>query len=181
MQEIQYLEKKTIIVHVLGLRSTRADLCLLLQAALKQDLENIIDVQILGNNYYQLEFESKRMTLVLLEKKAIAIKGGWISFHIEWSHNFSANQVHHDFDSYQICVVVFPNLRKERLPSMHVIASTIGIVLEIYERPRRIKDKYLGVASAKLLISKSTRLPSNILLPNLIDPLQASYSQKNLV
>ena len=119
------------------------------------------------------------MPPILLEKKAVAVKGGWISFH-KWSHNFSANQVHHDFDSYQTCVVVFPNLRKEWLPSMHVIASTIGTVLEIYERPRRIEDKSLGAASAKLLISKSTRLPSNILLPNLLDPLQAPYSQKIL-
>ena len=179
VQEIQRLEKKTIIAHVLGLRPTRADLRLLLQAALKQDLDNIIEVQILGRNYYQLEFESERMTPVLLEKKAVAVKGGWISFH-KWSHNFSANQVHHDLDSYQTCVVVFPNLRKEWLPSMHVIASSIGTVLEIYEKPRRSEDKYLGAASAKLLISKSTRLPSNILLPNLLDPLQAPYSQKIL-
>ena len=179
VQEIQRLEKKTIIAHVLGLRPTRADLRLLLQAALKQDLDNIIEVQILGRNYYQLEFASERMTPVLLEKKAVAVKGGWISFH-KWSHNFSANQVHHDLHSYQTCVVVFPNLRKEWLPSMHVIASSIGTVLEIYEKPRQSEDKYLGAASAKLLISKSTKLPSNILLPNLLDPLQAPYSQKIL-
>ena len=78
------------------------------------------------------------------------------------------------------CVVVFPNLQKEWLPSMHVIASTIGTVLEIYERPHWIEDKYQGAASAKLLISKSTRFPSNILFPNLLDPLQAPYSQKIL-
>ena len=35
VQEIQRLEKKTIIAHVLGLRPTHGDLRLLLQAALK--------------------------------------------------------------------------------------------------------------------------------------------------
>ena len=38
----------------------------------------------------------------------------------------------------------------------------------------------MGAAYAKLLISKSAILPSNILLPNLLDPRQASYSQKIL-
>mgnify|MGYP000412076289 CR=1 FL=1 len=103
MQVIQRLEKKTIIALVLGLCPTCADLHLLLQAALKLYLGNIIDLQILGRNYYQLEFESECMPPILLEKKVVAIMGGWISFH-KWSHNFSANQMHHDFDSYQTCV-----------------------------------------------------------------------------
>ena len=77
-------------------------------------------------------------------------------------------------------MVVFPNLRKEWLPSVHLIASTIGTVLEIYDKPCQVEDKYLGVASAKLVISKSTSLPSNILFPNLLDYLQAPYSQKIL-
>jgi hypothetical protein len=76
VQEIQRLEKKTIIVHVLGLRPTQANLRLLFQTDLKQDLDNIIDVQILGRNYYQLEFNLECMTPVLLQKKVVAIKGG---------------------------------------------------------------------------------------------------------
>ena len=44
VQEIQHLEKKTVIAQVLGHHPTRADLRLFLQAALKQDLDNIIDV-----------------------------------------------------------------------------------------------------------------------------------------
>ena len=105
------------------------------------------------------------MVPMLLEKRAVVVKGGWISSH-KWIHNFSANQVHHDFDSYQTCVVVFPNLRKEWLPSVHMIASTIGTVLEIYDKPRRVEDKYLGATYVKLLLSKSTVFPSKILLPN---------------
>ena len=57
VREIHRLEKRTIIAQVLGIRPQRADLCLLLQAAVKQDVDNITDVQMLGWNYYQLEFE----------------------------------------------------------------------------------------------------------------------------
>ena len=38
----------------------------------------------------------------------------------------------------------------------------------------------MGATSTKLLISKSTDLPSNILLPNLLNSGQESYSQKIL-
>ena len=69
-------------------------------------------------------------------------------------------------DSYYTCVAVFPNLRKEWLPSVHVIASTTGTVVEIYAKPHRVEDKYLGATFAKLLLSKFTVLPSKILLPN---------------
>ena len=41
IQEIQLLEKLTIIVRVLGICRSCGDLCLLLQAALKQDIDNI--------------------------------------------------------------------------------------------------------------------------------------------
>ena len=61
IREIQLLEKRTIIARVLGIRPSHGDLRLLLQAALKQDVDNIVDVQMLGRNYYQLEFESKGM------------------------------------------------------------------------------------------------------------------------
>ena len=80
-------------------------------------------------------------------------------------------------DSYYTCVAVFPNLRKEWLPSVHLIVGTIGMVLEIDDKPHQIGDKYLGAVSVKLLLS---RLPSNILLPNLLDSMQASFSQKIL-
>ena len=89
LREIQVMERRKIIAHVLGIRSSRADLRLLLQAALKQDVDNIVDVQMLGRNYYQLEFESDRMVPRILERKAIAVKGGWVSFY-KWIHNFSA-------------------------------------------------------------------------------------------
>ena len=36
----------------------------------------------------------------------------------------------------------------------------------------------LGAMSAKILVSKATVLPSHILLPNLLDSKQSSYSQK---
>ena len=79
---------------------------------MKQDVDNIVDVQMLGRNYYQLEFESEHMVPFLLERKVVAVKGGWVSFH-KWIHNFSANQVHHDIDSFYTCMVVLPNLCKE--------------------------------------------------------------------
>ena len=119
----------------MGIRPRRADLRLLLQASLKQDIDNITDIQMLGRNYYQVEFELERMVPILLEKKTVAIKGGWVFFH-KWTHNFSANQVLHDLDSYHTCVAVFPNLRKEWVPFVHLIASTIGKVLETYDKPR---------------------------------------------
>ena len=179
VREIQRLEKRIIIAQVLGIRPRRADLRLLLQASLKQDIDNITDIQMLGRNYYQVEFELERMVPILLEKKTVAIKGGWVFFH-KWSHNFSANQVLHDLDSYHTCVAVFPNLRKEWVPFVHLIAGTIGTVLETYDKPRQNDDKYMGATSTKLLISKSTNLPSNILLPNLLDSRQESYSQRIL-
>ena len=80
LREIQVMERRTIIASVLGIRPSRADLRLLLQAALKQDVDNIVDVQMLGKNYYQLEFELDRMVPFMLERKAIIVKGGWVSF-----------------------------------------------------------------------------------------------------
>ena len=112
LRQIQVMERRTIIACVLGICPSRADLRLLLQAALKQDVDNIVDVQMLGRNYYQLEFESDRMVPHILERKAIAVKGGLFSFH-KWIHNFSPNQVLHEHDSLYTCMVVFPNLRKE--------------------------------------------------------------------
>ena len=54
LREIQVMERRTIIACVLGICPSRADLRLLLQAALKQDVDNIMDEQMLGRNYYQL-------------------------------------------------------------------------------------------------------------------------------
>ena len=68
IREIQLLEKRTIIARVLGIRPSHGDLRLLLQAALKQDIDNITDVQILWSKYYQLEFELEGMVPILLEK-----------------------------------------------------------------------------------------------------------------
>ena len=62
------------------------------------------------------------------------------------------------------------------MPFVHLIASTLGSVMETYDKSRQIEDRYMGVVSTKLLTSKSTVLPSNILLPNLIDSSQESYS-----
>ena len=87
IREIQLLEKRTIIARVLGIRPSRGDLRLLLQAALKQDVDNIGDVQMLGQKYYQLEFEFERIVPLLLERKVVAVKEGWVSFH-KWIHNF---------------------------------------------------------------------------------------------
>ena len=79
-----------IIALVLGIRPSRGDLRLLLQVALKQYVDNIVDMQMLGRNYYQLEFESEHMVPFLLERKVVAVKGGWVSFH-KWIHNCLAN------------------------------------------------------------------------------------------
>ena len=177
LREIQVMERRTIIARVLGIRPSRADLRLLLQAALKQDVDNIVDVQMLGRNYYQLEFESDRMVPRILERKAIAVKGRWVSFH-KWIHNFLANQVLHEHDSLYTCMVVFPNLRKEWITSIELIAATIGTVLEVYNKPRKEGDKMLGAISAKILVSRATILSSHILLPNLLDSTQSPYSQK---
>ena len=164
---------------MLGIHLSRAYLCLLLQAALKQDVDNIVDVQMLGRNYYQLEFESDRMVPFMLERKAIAVKGGWVSFH-KWIHNFSANQVLHEHDSLYTCMMVFPNLCKEWITSIKLIAATIGTVLQVYDKPRKEGHKMLGAISAKILVSKATILPFHILLPNLLDNLldstQSPYS-----
>ena len=81
VREIQRIEKRNVITHVLGIRPRRADLRLLLQAALKQEIDNITDIQMLGRNCYQIEFEQERMVPILLEKKSMAVKGGWVSFH----------------------------------------------------------------------------------------------------
>ena len=179
VREIQRIEKRNIIAHVLGIRPRRADLRLLLQAALKQEIDNITDIQMLGRNCYQIEFEQERMVPILLGKKAVAVKGGWVSFH-KWIHNFSANQVFHDLQLYHTCMVVFPNLRKEWMPFVHLIASNIGTVLETYDKPRQDEEKSMGAASAKILISKTAVLPSTVLLPNLLDPSQEFFSQKVL-
>ena len=102
VREIQRVEKRIIIVQVLGILPRRADLRLLLHASLKQDIDNITDIQMLGRNYHQVEFELERMVPILLEKKPVAIKGGWLFFH-KLTHNFSANQVLHDLDSSYMC------------------------------------------------------------------------------
>ena len=60
LREIQVMERRTNIARVLGIFPSCANLRLLLQVALKQDVDNIVDVQMLGKNYYQLEFESDR-------------------------------------------------------------------------------------------------------------------------
>ena len=140
VREIQRIEKRNVIAHVLGIRPRRADLRLLLQAALKQEIDNITDIQMLGRNCYQIEFEQERMVPILLEKKVVAVKGGWVSFH-KWIHNFSANQVFHELELYHTCMVVFPNLRKEWMPFVHLIASNIGTVLETYDKPRQVEEK----------------------------------------
>ena len=75
-------------------------------------------------------------------------------------------------------MVGFPNLRKEWITSIELIAATIGTVLEVYDKPRKEGDKMLGAMSAKILVSKATVLPSHILLPNLLDSTQSPYSQK---
>ena len=140
LREIQVMERRTIIARVFGIRPSRVDLRLLLQAALKQDVDNIVDVQMLGRNYYQLKFELDRMVPRILERKAIAVMGGWVSFH-KWIHYFLASQVLHEHDSLYTCMVVFPNLHKEWITSIELIVATIGTVLEVYNKPRKEGDK----------------------------------------
>ena len=53
---------------------------------------------------------------------------------------------------------------------MNLIASNIC----------QAEEKSMGAASAKILISKTVVLPSTILLPNLLDPSEESFSQKVL-
>ena len=95
----------------MGIFPRHADICLLLQTTLKQDV-NITDVQMLHRNYYQVEFKLEHMVPILLEKKAMVVKGAWVSFHM-WLHTFSANQVLHDLHLYHTCVTLFPNLHKQ--------------------------------------------------------------------
>ena len=73
IREMYRIEKRTVIAHVMGIRPRRADLRLLLQVALNQDVDNITDVHMLGQNYYQVEFELERMVPILLEKKIVAV------------------------------------------------------------------------------------------------------------
>ena len=80
--------------------------------------------------------------------------------------------MHHDFDSFYACVVVFSSLRKEWISSVNLIAATLGTVLKIYDKPRKVGDKFLGVVLAKLLVSKSMALSSHILFPDLLDKTQ---------
>mgnify|MGYP000078875830 FL=1 len=52
VREIQRIEKRNVIAHVLGILPRRADLRLLLRATLKQEIDNITDIQMLGWNCY---------------------------------------------------------------------------------------------------------------------------------
>ena len=88
------------------------------------------------------------MVSILLEKKVVALTGGWVSFH-RWIHNFFANLVLHELDLYHTCMVVFPNLRKEWMPFVRLTTGNIGTVLENYDKPHQIEEKPMGAAFAK--------------------------------
>ena len=99
----------------------------------------------------------------------------------ESSGNQETNKVLHDLHLYHTCLAVFPNLHKELASFVHLIVGTICIVLETYDKPHQIEEKSMGAAPVKLLISKSAVLPSNILLPNLLDSKARILFSENLV
>ena len=57
LNEVKRLEQCSVVAQVLGKRPSRGDLRHLLQAALKEKLDKIIDIQLMGRGCYQLEFE----------------------------------------------------------------------------------------------------------------------------
>ena len=74
-------------------------------------------------------------------------------------------------------MVVLPNLRKEWINSIALIGAMIGMILEVYDKPRK-GDKMFGVMPAKIMVSMAKVFLSHILLPNLLDSMQSPYSQK---
>ena len=57
VREIQRIEKRNVIAHVLDIRPRHTDRRLLLQVMLKQEIDNITDILMLGRNCYQIELD----------------------------------------------------------------------------------------------------------------------------
>ena len=57
----------------------------------------------------------------------------------ESSGNQETNKVLHDLDLYHTCVVVFPNLRKEWVPFVHLIDGIIGTFWKLTISPLKSK------------------------------------------
>ena len=166
LNEVKRLEQCSVVAQVLGKRPSRGDLRHLLQAALKEKLDKITDIQLMGRGCYQLEFEDHSSVRNILSIHSVEISGAWVLF-FPWTHGFDTAVLQVEATGYFTCTAVFPGLDKEWREVLHKIGAAIGRVLHVNSSTFKDIVEKGGAPSVKLLCKKDAVLPNWIRLPKL--------------
>ena len=163
-QEIERLERITVICRVMGSRPNRGLLRDMLQAKFHSQLRGIKEVQPLGKGFYQIILEDKESATNLIALSPCQVRNTWL-FMRKWTHGFNPEKAAQQDDSMKKVTMLFPGLSLEYNMLLPTIGNSFGMMLdEELTLADRLK-KHLGPPSIRLLVQDINKLPSKILIP----------------
>ena len=111
LAEVQRLEAVSLVAHMEGSRLNRYELHRMLYANFLEEINNVVDIQLMGKGCNHLEFTSPSFAR-LLQIKNTSLQGTWISFY-KWTHNVVAEDILQNKEAHMIFTIVLPGLKKE--------------------------------------------------------------------
>ena len=162
--EIDRLQQLSVVVHVVDGHRNISDIRHLLQARLRAELERILDIQLLRQKCYHLEFALEEMVQKLLRRGCIKVRGLWLQFLRVFSR-FRYIDLLNLAGTYRFAFsVMFPSLPKQWHPALKNIASMIALVLDDEEEIDRFNANRMSLPIVRVLGSRDSILPSFIKL-----------------
>ena len=169
--EVSRLEQVSVIGKLVGGRPSRGELRDLLQSRLLAEVGKIVDIQILGRGFYQVEFETGEAATRVVSLSPLALGSARVHFRA-WAHDFDpASDAASSFipagDRGFPVTACFPGLRREYLPLLPQIGRALGTVLEAPPTLASVVARAAGLPSVCIIIPDPAKLPPEILLPTL--------------
>ena len=166
LTEVRRLEVVSSVAHMEGSKPNRLELPHMLYATFLDEINNVVDIQFIGNGCYHLEFSDLSPVAYLLKIKHTTMQGNWISFY-KCTHNVVANDILQNKEAHMIYTTVFWGLKKEFCQLLSQIGSLLGTIIAIKNEASQEDDRIQGATSARILAPKNSVLPSSVFLLNL--------------
>ena len=176
--EVTRLQATSVVCKLVGSRPSRGGLRDLLQGYLLADAGKIIDIQPLGRNYYQVEFETAEMAAHVLTRSPLSLPSARAHF-CAWHHAIDIAADPLAAAAGFPVSVCFPGLRKEYRALLPALGRSFGIVLEEPQTAASVVAKAAGLPSIRVLVPDPDALPTEIQLPTLAGswiPQRVEYS-----
>lgn len=169
--EVERLEQFSVIGKIIGSRPSRGELRDLLQSRLLAEVGKIIDIQLLGRGFYQVEFESQEAAARVIQMSPLALRSSRAHFR-QWTHGFdptdqgSSSFVPQEERGFPV-TACFPGLRREYLPLLPPLGRALGTYVDSPRTAASVVAKAAGLPSVRILVPDLAKLPQEIQLPTL--------------